>query len=41
MGATTREIDSSHVPMLSDPDVVLDVVREAASAVQELPAAVA
>jgi pimeloyl-ACP methyl ester carboxylesterase len=41
MGATTREIDSSHVPMLSHPDVVLDVIREAASAVQESAAAVA
>lgn len=27
MGATTYEIDSSHVPMLSHPDVVLDVIR--------------
>jgi pimeloyl-ACP methyl ester carboxylesterase len=41
MGATTREIDSSHVPMLSHPDVVLDVIREAAAAVQVLAAAVA
>jgi pimeloyl-ACP methyl ester carboxylesterase len=41
MGATTREIDSSHVPMLSHPDVVLDVIREAAAAVQESAAAVA
>jgi pimeloyl-ACP methyl ester carboxylesterase len=41
MGATTRAIDSSHVPMLSHPDVVLDVVREAASAAQESAAAVA
>jgi pimeloyl-ACP methyl ester carboxylesterase len=41
MGATTREIDSSHVPMLSHPDVVLDVIREAASAVQASAAAVA
>ena len=41
MGATTREIDSSHVPMLSHPDVVLDMIREAAAAVQESAAAVA
>src|SRR5258708_6197203 len=30
MGATTYDIDSSHVPMLSHPDFVLDVVRTAA-----------
>ena len=41
MGATTREIDSSHVPMLSHPDVVLDMIREAAAAVQGSAAAVA
>jgi pimeloyl-ACP methyl ester carboxylesterase len=40
MGATTREIDSSHVPMLSHPDVVLDMIRQAAAAVQESAAAV-
>ena len=33
MGATTYELDSSHVPMLSQPDRVLDVIRTAASAV--------
>ena len=33
MGATTSELDSSHVPMLSKPDVVLDVIRTGASAV--------
>jgi len=32
MGATTFECDSSHVPMLSQPDFVLDVIREAADA---------
>jgi hypothetical protein len=32
MGATTYEIDSSHVPMLSQPDFVLDVIRKAANA---------
>jgi pimeloyl-ACP methyl ester carboxylesterase len=32
MGATTFETDSSHVPMLSQPDFVLDVIRKAANA---------
>ena len=35
MGATTVETDSSHVPMLSKPGLVLDVIRQAASAVQK------
>jgi pimeloyl-ACP methyl ester carboxylesterase len=35
MGATVVEVASSHVPMLSQPNVVLDVIRKAASAVQE------
>jgi pimeloyl-ACP methyl ester carboxylesterase len=35
MGATTTELDSSHVPMLSHPDKVLDVIRAAAKAAQE------
>jgi pimeloyl-ACP methyl ester carboxylesterase len=34
MGATTYEFDSSHVPMLSQPERVLDVIRAAAKAVQ-------
>ena len=34
MGATTYDLDSSHVPMLSHPDRVLDVIRIAANAVQ-------
>jgi hypothetical protein len=33
MGATTFDVDSSHVPMLSNPDFVLGVIREAASAI--------
>jgi pimeloyl-ACP methyl ester carboxylesterase len=33
MKAVTTEVASSHVPMLSKPDVVLDVIRKAASAV--------
>jgi pimeloyl-ACP methyl ester carboxylesterase len=34
MGATTYEVDSSHVPMLSQPSRVIDVIRTAANAVQ-------
>jgi pimeloyl-ACP methyl ester carboxylesterase len=34
MGATTVEVESSHVPMLSKPAVVLDVIRNAAKAIQ-------
>ena len=33
MGATTYEVDSSHVPMLSKPKLVMDVIRAAASAI--------
>jgi len=33
MGATTYEFDSSHVPMLSQPDRVLDVIRTAAKSI--------
>ncbi|HJZ18016.1 MAG TPA: alpha/beta hydrolase [Stellaceae bacterium] len=33
MGATTYEADSSHVPMLSNPGLVIDVIRAAAKAV--------
>jgi pimeloyl-ACP methyl ester carboxylesterase len=40
MGATVRAVDSSHVPMLSQPSVVLDVIRAAAKAVQAAPARV-
>src|SRR5690349_4909 len=40
MGATTFEAESSHVPMLSNPKLVLDVIRAAAKAVQGTPAAV-
>ena len=39
MNATTRAVDSSHVPMLSHPDVVIDVIRAAATAVQGASAA--
>ena len=35
MGARTYELDSSHVPMLSQPKSVLDVIRTAAEAVQK------
>lgn len=34
MNATTTEVDSDHVPMLSHPDVVLEVIREAVKSVQ-------
>jgi pimeloyl-ACP methyl ester carboxylesterase len=34
MGATTYDVDSSHVPMLSHPDLVLEVIRTAAGAVE-------
>ncbi|SEG92218.1 Pimeloyl-ACP methyl ester carboxylesterase [Actinacidiphila yanglinensis] len=34
MGAQVRPVDSSHVPMLSHPDFVLDVIREAAKSLQ-------
>ena len=34
MGATIHEADTSHVPMLSNPKLVLDVIRAAAKAVQ-------
>ena len=35
MGATTYEVESSHVTMLSHPDLVLDVIRTAATSVRE------
>jgi pimeloyl-ACP methyl ester carboxylesterase len=34
MDASTHPIDSSHVPMLSHPDMVVDVIRAAVKAVQ-------
>jgi pimeloyl-ACP methyl ester carboxylesterase len=36
MRATTVEVASSHVPMLSQPALVLDVIRRAAAAVQKV-----
>src|SRR5271155_5031630 len=39
MGATTTEVASSHVIMLAHPDVVIDVIRAAANAVQQTTAA--
>jgi hypothetical protein len=39
MGATTVELKSSHVPMLSQPGLVLDVIRKAVAAVQKNKAA--
>jgi hypothetical protein len=32
---STYELDSSHVPMLSQPERVIDVIRTAAKAIQE------
>ncbi|MFD5565051.1 alpha/beta fold hydrolase [Kitasatospora griseola] len=34
MGAKAYDVDSSHVPMLSNPDFVLDVIRDAAKSLQ-------
>lgn len=39
MGASTVELSSSHVPMLSQPDAVLDVIRNAAKKTQKSKAA--
>src|SRR5690349_1813073 len=39
MGATTTEVDSSHVPMLSQPERVIEVIRAATKVVQESTAA--
>ena len=39
MAAITFDTDSSHVPMLSQPDFVLDVIRKAAATVQKNTAA--
>jgi pimeloyl-ACP methyl ester carboxylesterase len=38
MGATIHTVDSSHVPMLSQPGFVIDVIRAAAEPVQGLSA---
>jgi pimeloyl-ACP methyl ester carboxylesterase len=35
MGATVTELESSHVPMLSQPKAVIDVIRSAAMSVEE------
>lgn len=35
MKATTSELDSDHVPMLSHPEKVLEVMRQAANAIQK------
>jgi hypothetical protein len=39
MGTTTYQTDGSHVPMLSDPSLVIDVIRTAANAVEQSTAA--
>jgi len=38
MNAKIRAVNSSHVPMLSHPDVVIDVIRTAAKAATEVSA---
>ncbi len=38
MGARITEAESSHVPMLSQPGLVLDVIRQAAEALAPVPA---
>jgi pimeloyl-ACP methyl ester carboxylesterase len=35
MGAVTVDADTSHVPMLSNPGLVLDMIRKASNAIQE------
>jgi pimeloyl-ACP methyl ester carboxylesterase len=35
MGATTFDIDSSHLPMFSHPEFVLDVIRQAADSIEQ------
>ena len=35
MGATVIEVESSHVPILSKPEIVIEVIRKAAKAIQE------
>ena len=35
MGATTREVKSSHVPFASNPDAVVSIIKEAAEATRE------
>jgi pimeloyl-ACP methyl ester carboxylesterase len=39
MGATTTEVASSHVVMLSQPQVVIDVIRKAVKAAEGMTAA--
>ena len=39
MGATAVELRSSHIPMLSQPNAVMDVIRNVAKAVQKSLAA--
>jgi pimeloyl-ACP methyl ester carboxylesterase len=38
MGATTREVDTSHVPFISKPQVVVEMIEEAANAAQKASA---
>jgi hypothetical protein len=34
MGAAVTEVESSHVPMLSQPKIVIEVIRKAVASVQ-------
>jgi pimeloyl-ACP methyl ester carboxylesterase len=38
IAATSYEIESSHMVMLSHPELVIDVIRQAAQALQKSPA---
>ena len=38
MGATTREVNTSHVPFLSKPEVVIEMIEEAAKVTLEATA---
>ena len=39
IAATTCEVESSHMVMLSHPELVIEVIRQAAEALQDSPAA--
>jgi hypothetical protein len=41
MNATTYEVESSHVIMLSQPEFVLDVIRDAVAAIEKSAVATA
>jgi hypothetical protein len=39
MGATTHEVNTSHVPFMSEPKAVVELIDEAAVATQRMAAA--